>query len=576
MMPTTPRPSRPYPPETGRPQSDLTRLNRSIVAILLLVSLLPLALSAIGSWVVFGRMLEERTLELHRSTVESHSTAIQLYLTERIRALELLSRCLRLDDARDPAVLGELFKAINQSYDDAFVDLGVIDSDGRHLAYVGPYRLEGKNYAGAQWFHDVLGQGTYVSDVFLGFRGIPHVVMAVKREDGRDTWILRATINSRQFDTLVRTDALGQSGDAYLVNDQGIYQTPPRKGDVLEQSPLRLPQRHRGLREQRLLQEDRAVVQMTTWLNKGRWMLVAQQDEAEIRAPINAALVWGGLVVLLSVLLVVVTVVLATRHLTDRIARANERTRAMSRDLMRSSKLASVGELATGLAHEINNPLAILSAEQTNIEDALGELDVGSSGLEEIAGSVTRSKKQIGRCGAITAKMLQFGRQGEALLQPTDIEPKIHEIVSLLGKQAEIRNIRLTAEVTPGLPSVMVDPTELEQTLVNLTNNAMQAINGSGEITISATSEGQELRLEVRDTGCGIPADDLDRLFQPFFTTKPVGEGTGLGLSVCYGMVRGWGGTIEAQSQVGGGTSMIIRLPAPARSGPGNLSREVR
>ena len=534
-----------------------------IVAVLLFVSLLPLGLVGIGAWVVFGRILEGKSLELHRRVVQAHAQSIDLYLAERLRALDLVARTNHLQDLLDEKKLELLLSTLNDSYGMSFVDLGIISDTGRHLAYVGPYELSDKNYANESWFKDVLMSGAFVSDVFLGFRRVPHCVIAVRRhgEDGR--WLLRATINSDVFDKLVQTGQLGETGDAFIVNSEGFFQTPPRSGRALGRSSIQSPQAHAGVRDSRVAEGGAVLLRATAWINAGRWMLVVQQDEAEIRAPVRRASILGALVVLVAVVLVVATTFLATWHLTGQIDRASAQRDALSRDLIRSAKLASLGEMSTGLAHEINNPLAIIGAEQTNIGDMVADLPPGAPGREEMLQAVKRCKRQVQRCGGITAKMLQFGRKSEARLEPTDIAPRLEEIVRLMRRQAEVRNVELQLDVEKGLPRVLLDPTELEQVIVNLVNNSLYATRGGGHIRVSAWRNGREVRLKVADDGCGIVGEDLERIFQPFFTTKPPGKGTGLGLSVCYGIVRNWGGSMEADSRPIEGTEITIRLPVP-------------
>jgi two-component system NtrC family sensor kinase len=537
-----------------------------IVTILLAVSLLPLGLVGIGAWVVFGGLLEEKTLQMHRRVVQTHAQSIDLYLAERLRALDLVARTNRLADLQNERSLELLLVNLNDSYGMSFVDLGIISETGAHLAYVGPYELRDKNYANERWFKDVMVSGIYLSDVFLGFRQVPHCVIAVRRQGESGKWLLRATINSDVFDRLVQTGQLGKTGDAFIVNVAGVFQTPPRSGRVLEQSSIAMPQMHPGVMDSRVVEGSTTLLRTTTWINDGRWMLVVQQDEAEIQAPVRRALILGVLVVMVAVALVVVTTFLATWHLTSRIDRANAQRDALSRDLIRSAKLASLGEMATGLAHEINNPLAIIGAEQTNIGDLVGDLAADTPGREEILQSAKRCKRQVQRCGGITAKMLQFGRKSEVRLEPTDVAPRLEEIVHLMRKQAEVRNVELGLDVEPDLPRVMLDPTELEQVMVNLVNNSLYATRGGGRVLVSALRNGHEVLIKVADDGCGIAREDLERIFQPFFTTKPPGKGTGLGLSVCYGIVRTWGGGMEADSRPGRGTAITVRLPIPSRN----------
>jgi two-component system NtrC family sensor kinase len=445
--------------------------------------------------------------------------------------------------------------------------MGVIDTHGRHLAYVGPYDLLERNYREADWFDEVMTRKVYISDVFLGFRQVPHCIIAVKTAAGSERWILRATINSDQFDAIVGTAVLGENSDAYIVNREGLYQTTPKVGAVLDRAPVPVVGFHRGVQDRRLSANDTVKIEVTAWINDNRWMLAVHQDLAAVQAPVDQAIAQGAYVVLIAVALLVATTFIATWYLTSRIDKANIEREEMSRAFMRSAKLASVGELATGLAHEINNPLAILSAEQTNISDVLLEAGSGSQWREEALDSVERCQTQVRRCASITQKMLQFGRKRETTLELTNIAPRLKEISNLLQRRASVRNIEIALTAEENLPQVLIDPVELEQVLVNLINNSIDALPKGGYIRVKARREGDQVHLEVQDNGVGIAREELERIFEPFYTTKPTGEGTGLGLSVCYGIVHSWGGRIKADSEPGKGTTMRILLPLKRQNG---------
>ncbi len=534
---------------------------RRLVAVLLSVSLLPLGLLGVSSWVIFGRLLNQKSLELQSTIVEGHAKAIDLYIEERVRALGFLIDARTVEESTSEPVLKGILTHLNRSYEDAFVDIGIIDSEGKHLAYFGPYDLKIRNYREAEWFQTVQKERIYVSDVFLGYRRVPHVVIAVRADRPGGFWFLRVTINSEQFESIVHTDYLGTTGEAFIVNRQGRFQTGSRTGPVMEMSPLVSPAWHTGVRNSRLEVGGVTKFQATSWLNNDRWMLVVQQDEIEVRQPVHEAMFYGGLLISAAMLVVVVTTLLATGYLEREIGRANKRREEIQTAFMRSAQLASIGELATGFAHEINNPLAIISAEQTNIKDLVEGLGSDEALGRELLDSVRRCEKQVKRCGGITLKMLQFGRRGASELRAVKLIVPLEETVRLMRKQAELRSIQLILEVEAELPLVQVVSVELEQVLVNLINNALHAIKQDGEIRIEALRKLDEVLILVQDNGCGIPAEHLDRIFEPFFTTKPVGQGTGLGLSVCYGMVHSWGGRITAESTLGQGTTFTIRLP---------------
>lgn len=538
-----------------------TVLRWRIVTVLLVAALLPLSLVGIGSWIVFSNLLEQKSLEHLRTAVHSHGKTIEANLEERLHLLRLAAASSSLEEISNPEHLRQLLSDLNNSSNKGFIDLGVIDSAGAHVGYIGSYSLHGLNYRQADWFSAVMASGAYVSDVFLGYRQVPHCIVAVRRTTATgEPWILRATINSAQFDELVRTSELGTGSDIYILNREGLYQTKPRTGVLLDQASGSLAGFHPGVKDERVKIDGADWIKVTTWINDGRWSLVAQQELAAVQEPVNRAIANGALLVIVAIALLFITTFFATWHLTDLIKKANVEREEMSRAFIRSAKLASIGELATGLAHEINNPLAIISAEQTNISDLLEELDHKPQVQQQTLESIERCKTQVQRCAKITGKMLQFGRKRESQVEPTDVRLRLIEIVRLLERRAKVRNIVLRMEIQDDLPSALVDSVELEQVLVNLINNSIDAMPNGGTITVKADRDKSMLDIQIVDDGEGIDAHDLERVFEPFFTTKPVGQGTGLGLSVCHGIVQSWGGSLKVRSVLGEGTVMDIRV----------------
>ncbi|MFH2050597.1 MAG: ATP-binding protein [bacterium] len=532
-----------------------------IIITLLTVSLLPLVVAGLGGGNILGKLLEQKALEQMRIIVQDHAKAIESTLSNRMNLLRLLASSHTLEAISNNGNLQDFLKDLNQSSDGGFVDLGVIDINGNHLAYVGPYELKDKNYSQTDWFKEVLANGVYVSDVFLGYRQVPHCIIAVKGMKGQTPWVLRATINSQQFDELVKTGFSGKRNDVYIVNQEGFYQTTPRSGTLLDKSPLDLFQYHPGVKDHRITQNDTTKIIVTSWVNSNRWILVVEQELAIVLEPVNQAITHVARYVILAVVLLIITTFIATWNLTNQIDKATAERDRMTQAFVRSAKLASIGELATGLAHEINNPLAIISAEQTNISDLISEMENYSENSEQIIESVDRCKKQVQRCGSITRKMLQFGRKQESQLVMVDIAPGMLEIINLLERHANVRNVKIESEIDENLPQVMIDPIELEQVLVNLINNAIDALPNGGQITVKAYTLNNTFCLDVIDNGVGISQEVQEKIFEPFFTTKPVGKGTGLGLSVCYGIVNAWGGDIKVESTENRGTRISIILP---------------
>jgi two-component system NtrC family sensor kinase len=228
--------------------------------------------------------------------------------------------------------------------------------------------------------------------------------------------------------------------------------------------------------------------------------------------------------------------------------------------------------MAAGFAHEINNPLQIIKSEHALIETILADLKdhhllKPSDDVRDLEDSIDQIKHQVERCADITQAILQFGRKGEPESRDIDLQSFIAEVVGVITKKASVHGISIEQQIATGLPAVHGDPGHLQQVLVNLLNNAIDATfarhgASGGEIRIeSARSENRHIEIKVSDNGSGISAENLKKIFTPFFTTKPVGKGTGLGLSVCYGIVQKMGGTMSLASQEGVGTTFTIRLP---------------
>ena len=533
-------------------------VRRRIGLVLVLVSLLPIALLAFGAWTHFRSLHLEQALQRQRSATSTHALAVDYYLAERLRALRLGSRANGFEQLSKSAALRALFDSFQESYPNAFVDLGVIDSKGRHVVYVGPYHLADKNYRQAAWFQTVMSRGTYISDVFLGFRNVPHCVIAVKRVEAGRSWILRATINNDSLHALVRAGAPDSQSDAYLVNRAGVLQTPSRSQKVLERAALATGSSDSGPHQEQPLVESAQLIRATAELNGGRWWLVVEQPEASVVRSVNEAALSAAGLLAIALGLVAIASLVATRHLNAQVDRSNAQRDRLRDGLMRSARLASLGEMASGLAHEINNPLAVLSAERTNLADVLSASGLAPELVEDVRRSLERCQRQITRCGDITAKMLQFSRASEPRVRPMPVGPVFHEVRDLFSRRARDARVKLRLEIASGLPSILADPSELEQVLVNLMNNALYAVQPGGLVVMGAARAGDEVLLWVEDDGCGISPRNLDRIFQPFFTTKPPRSGTGLGLSVCHGLVGGWGGRIEVESRLGKGTTLRV------------------
>ncbi|GAB4284832.1 MAG: ATP-binding protein [Deferrisomatales bacterium] len=252
-------------------------------------------------------------------------------------------------------------------------------------------------------------------------------------------------------------------------------------------------------------------------------------------------------------------------------AKVQERTRELERmqaQLLRSEKLASLGELVAGIAHELNNPLTgiLVLASLLQKEERL------DPALREDMGVIVH---ETHRCAEIVKGLLDFARESIPEKRPCRIHEILDHTLALIGGQSIFHNVTVTKAYRPDLPAVMADPHQLEQVFINMVLNAGQAMSGVGELRLETDLADGHVEVRIRDTGCGIAPENLPKIFDPFFTTKDNG-GTGLGLSVSYGIVQNHGGSVDVESAPGHGTTFVIRLPlAPPPEGGSEAGREV-
>ena len=245
----------------------------------------------------------------------------------------------------------------------------------------------------------------------------------------------------------------------------------------------------------------------------------------------------------------------AFNSMADAIEERDEQLKEyVKKKIMKSERLAMIGQLAAGVAHEINNPLgSILIYSHLLLED-LEEKDTQRENLEKIVNQATR-------CKEIVKGLLDFSRQTEPEMNQKDINKIVNDVLSLVERQVMFQNIKVTKKLSKSLPMVMLDEAQIQQVFMNIVLNAVEAIEGQGELIIETTSNGEFIETKFIDTGCGISEQNIEKLFEPFFSYKKKGHGIGLGLAISYGIIKKHNGEIIVKSEVGKGSSFTIRLP---------------
>ncbi len=496
--------------------------------------------------------------ELATSTIEHRSEVISQFLENKIGMLSMLVSLYSEEFFFNPQNVEKLFLAMNSQGD--IVDLQVIDVSGIQHAYVGPYRakIEGKKYDDASWFRETLISGVHVSDVFMGYRNTPHFVVAVT--DPLKNYVLRATINSSIFNSLLHSAQLGPHGDAFIVNHAGELQTPSLLGKTTlsetDKNLISFDNKPSAL-------VTATDIYTTRLIDKGHWLLILK---ANIPDSLDYYLRLRNRIILIVVVISIVSMAAATfasLSLSRNFQRSDKEYAALSLQFVQVEKMATVGRLAAGIAHEINNPLQMITSQASWLGELLPDEDPTLvKNMEEYQKAVEQIKHHVQRAGTITHRLLGFSRKMSSQQERVQVNELIEETVSFVEREAEYNNITIIRKLAKNLPATMTDGPQLQQVFLNLVNNAIDAVGQGGKIEISTkVRDDGKMVMEFADSGPGIKPENIKQIFDPFFTTKDPGKGTGLGLYISYDIIQKLGGSITVKNGKRGGANFTIVLP---------------
>jgi len=505
--------------------------------------------------------LEEDNRRVHLGAIAEHQANIlDLFLSERRVNLANLIDHPRFSIPPSSNDMNEYLGDLRR-VSGAFVDLGFFDSSGIQVSYAGPHpSLESRDYRDEDWFTKLRGRENnfVITDIYLGFRQQPHFTMAVSRTVGDRFLVLRATLDPARMYEYIESQQAAGDVTTCIINRSGAYQLVEETlGHPLDICPLPVSSDEPfGFGEVKLEGGSRHYA--FSWLHNTDWALIAQSVSGTqffLSTP-----QYRSLMVSVALLLVAVFVIVNRAGKLVAQQKETDQTRAQ---LEHAAKLASVGELASGIAHEINNPLAVITEESGLLMDYTDPHFGHTLDEKELRERLDTIQSSAFRCRDITRKLLRFVRKTDFDLLEHDVHDVINGVIDdLLGPEIEVSSVRVERNYDRSLPKLTTDANQLQQVVLNIINNASDAIGDrSGVITISTSRRGKEILISIRDTGCGMAPEQLDKVFLPFFTTKEVGQGTGLGLSVSYGIVRGLGGEIEVESTRDVGTTFTLVLP---------------
>ena len=539
-------------------------LQRRLLVILLLIGILPLSVMASLSFIEYRALLRDETNTNARLSAESARQTIEAYLQKLTTAIQIISDAYPFQELANQERLDKVFTKLNQDFF-GVVDLSVIGPDGIQQAYSGPFNLVGKNYLTSEWYTRTLAKKMYISEVFMGYRHVPHFVIAVGKmmTEGQGHWVLRASIDTEKLDRFMSSIYSEVVTDVFLVNQSGELQNSSRHygkvndhfllPDIPPMRPIRL--------------EEKKGAGSTLFafghVEHTPWIVVL---ELQAYAGKNSWIAFKSQVLWLFGVCITLVIILAfrvARHVAMTVRSADDERNRILAQTEHTNKLASVGRLAAGVAHEINNPLAIINEKAGLMKDLLEHTNEFIY-KEKFLKQLTSLQGAVDRSRTITHRLLGFARRMDVKFEPVQINDVIHEVLGFLTKEASYHNIEITEELQLDLPLVKSDRGQLQQVFLNIINNAIDAVGRDGDIKISSfLMNPNHLQVDIVDNGPGMPPEVLSKIFEPFFTTKTGKEtqGTGLGLSITYGLVKKLGGEVFVDSTVGSGSTFTLVFP---------------
>lgn len=540
-------------------------LRRSLLLTMLLLTMIPLCLTVGISFTQYRKLLQEETLINARWSAENGRQTIEAYLEKLQAAILVVSDAYTIQELTDPGLFGQVFTNLKAEHK-GLVDLSLIGPDGIQQSYAGPYDLAGKNYSDSTWYNQALARRVFVSEVFLGYRNIPHFVIAVNKRnpDARGAWTLRASIDTETLDRFLSSVNNDAIDDIFLVNDQGVLQSSSRYyGRVNGKVDLQVKPKKSGITMTETLQNGAAIIRAKGYVRGTPWILIQEQQGYFHKKTWLSFRNQLAFIFFVCLLLSSAVAYRIATFLAMSIRKSEESRELILQETEHTNKLASIGRLAAGVAHEINNPLAIINEKTGLMKDLLQRAD-DFSYREKFLTQLNSLENAVSRSRIITHRLLSFARRMEVSLERIELTEVIEEVLGFLDKEAAYRNIAIERFFQPDLPAIQSDRGQLQQVFLNIINNAIDAVGEGGEISIATQQTGHGIiQVDISDNGPGIAPEIAKNIFEPFFTTKKGKDkqGTGLGLSITYGIIKKLGGDITVSSVEEVGTTFSILFP---------------
>ncbi len=555
----------------------LEELRFKLIAAFIVLAALPLAGFGFAAYYRGVEMTREKAISHLKSVVDMQAKMIEDFITERHGDMNLLAKTVFNQSSVEPAAgLLNRLNLMQKEYR-VYKNIMIAGHDGTLIRAGGRENLRDRDVKNRAWYRNGMAGETYTSTIFPDLDGRLAILVSVPlQRSGREIrGVLAAVIDFQNVADSLTGTSIGRTGEFYLVDKDGRLLTGTRLGSgrIGQKIPIENSGGSPGQIEIKEYTDYRGkrVLRVIEGLRELGWIIVAEQDSEEAFAEINSLRrTVSGFVVIL-ILLTALTAWLMSNRIVGLLKKAESEKEELEMQVIQKDKLASMGFLTAGIAHELNTPLASALLYAQMLKEDTGE------SWPEHAKALDSVIEEIERGGNIVRNLLAFSRQARISSTVTDVNEILIRLLEIARKLCSERKIEVTSSLEDNLPFVNGDGAVLHQVFMNMVANAVEVMDNGGvlEVTTRYVPALNKVKVEIQDTGPGIPKASIDKVFDPFFTTKKAGKGTGLGLAISYGMVRKMGGQIrvvsisnqDRQPQTGPtGTTFIVELPVPDKT----------
>ncbi|HOH27491.1 MAG TPA: ATP-binding protein [Syntrophorhabdus sp.] len=549
---------------------SLEKLRVNLIIILILISSVPLVLFAIVVYRKEADLVRKKVLSHLKSIVAQNSLMVDEFRLERMRDLSLLAATIEAHGGECDRIHLKLMHKDRTIYKHIFF----ADKEGRIRCKTGKGHLFERGLVNQAWFKAAAKGKPFMGEL-TSREGKDRydllLSVPVRMANGTIIGVAGAIVDFDNIASIMKNTGIGQTGEIYILNKDGVFLTSTqveegRSGERMEPELFAGYFKEVGPNEY-IDYRGKKVVRVFKKLSDSNWYLVGEQDATEVFKDVaNLRNLFAGFVVLLIALITLIGY-LISRKIVHLLKSAYEQKKELEIQVIQKDKLASMGLLTAGIAHELNTPLAsALLYTQMLKEDARSTWPVALEKLSSIEGEIKRGSK-------IVKNLLDFSRQSQTDTVTTDVNEVLGKLLDISEQLCSDRGIEIKRTFEKKLPLVKGNANILHQVFMNIVANAVDAMEKGGTLSVLTRhiASLHKTVIEIQDTGTGIPEELLGDVFDPFFTTKPSGEGTGLGLAISYSMVRKMGGNIRATSTCATensypyqptGTTFTIELPA--------------